>query len=628
MGTRPGRGLSTPSRRSLPRACGFLGLLIGAVATATAPVAAQVTDTAAVDSVRVDSLAAAQDTAGVPQDTVVAPPPLMPAFPVPRATDWAAGVWHWDRNALLAEAVLTLGELLARIPGVAVLRSGMFIQPSPVSTFGGTGPRFEIELDGFVLDPLSAGVFDIARLELAQFNSVEVIRRADLVRVRLRSVQPEDARAYSRIEAGIGEPDANMFRGMLLVPKVIVGPFGFAVDRLDTDGLGANEPADLFTTWLKWGWLSETRGLQLELRNATVDREPDSPWPGSQSRLDVVLRARNVFAPGLIGEAFAGRSSIREEALDTFDVLPPDIERPGPLERQSWQYGARAAFDRDPLRAEGAVRFRTEEALPSMQADFDAEARILRYGRVGGSITQTTWESGAAAFGWAGRAEVGPIAGLRAFAELSGGRRGAPVYRPTATLPHAISSRETRRVGGDFTFRRLRVGGAMLRVATDSVPAFGLPFDTAFTWFPGGEATGWEVTGSVPLLWSWLSAEGWFQRWTSGTTWAYLPGESGRLALVIHSLPLESGNLEILARGEIEHHGAMLAPPLPLDEDDPGLAVSPVRTVINGYLMIRIIDVTIFGRLEDWTGRNAEFLPGRPIRGPRLVYGVKWHFWN
>lgn len=593
-------------------------------------IAAQVTDTA-----RVDTVAVPQDTAAVPQDTTgaaqdsVAPPALMPAFPPPRPTDWVAGRWHWDQNALLNEGVLTLGELLERIPGLHVLRLGMFVQPEAPSLFGGTGPRIEIELDGFVLDPLAAGLLDVSRLELAQLTSIEVIRRPDLVRIRLSSIQPTDARAYSRIEAGIGEPDANLFRGMLLGPRVLIGPFGFAVERLDSDGLGGSEPADRFSTWLKWGWTSETRGIQLELRNASADREPESPWIGSHSRVDLMLRARNAFAPGIVAEAFVGRSSISEEPVDTSSSGLPQEDTVPELERDSWQFGARAAYDRAPVRIVGSVRSRSgQDQLPSLQADVDAEAELFGYGRVAGSITQSNWDSGSKAFGWYAHGEVGPFYGLRAFAEVTGGRRGVPVYDSLAPLPHAIEARDTRRIGGEFTLGRLRAGGALLRVQTDSFPAFGLPFDSSFTWFTGGSATGWEVSASVPLYFDWLTLEGDLTRWTGGDLWAYLPEESGRAALVIHSIPLESGNFEILARGEMMRHGAMLAPNFPLDPADPALGVAPPRTILNGYLMIRIHSVRIFGRLEDVTGANAEFLPARSIRGPRLVYGVKWYFWN
>jgi hypothetical protein len=48
----------------------------------------------------------------------------------------------------------------------------------------------------------------------------------------------------------------------------------------------------------------------------------------------------------------------------------------------------------------------------------------------------------------------------------------------------------------------------------------------------------------------------------------------------------------------------------------------------DAYLHIRIIDVRLFGRFEDLTGKHATEVTGRQITGPRIFYGVKWQFWN
>ena len=51
-------------------------------------------------------------------------------------------------------------------------------------------------------------------------------------------------------------------------------------------------------------------------------------------------------------------------------------------------------------------------------------------------------------------------------------------------------------------------------------------------------------------------------------------------------------------------------------------------TISDAYVQIRIIDVRMFARFEDITGQNASEVVGRTMLGPRIVYGVKWHFWN
>lgn len=177
---------------------------------------------------------------------------------------------------------------------------------------------------------------------------------------------------------------------------------------------------------------------------------------------------------------------------------------------------------------------------------------------------------------------------------------------------------------------RIDVGAAVVDMSVDSVAAFGLPFDSAFRALPGGDARAWEAFGRVDLARFWggsLYVDGGWQNWISGTAWPYRPAARGSAGLGAHIVPLESGNLEVRARVWVDHRGETLFPGL----DDTGaqtLETLPARSTITADLMIRIIDVRIFARFEDWRGENITDVPGRTINGPRLYYGVKWHFWN
>jgi hypothetical protein len=103
-----------------------------------------------------------------------------------------------------------------------------------------------------------------------------------------------------------------------------------------------------------------------------------------------------------------------------------------------------------------------------------------------------------------------------------------------------------------------------------------------------------------------------------------MPAMQWRAALELHASPLPSGNLEIFGRAEAVHRGAMPAPAASGD----GLETMAARTVYSSYLQIRIMDVRIFVRSDDMLGTDPEDLPGRRVPGPRLIYGVKWQFWN
>src|SRR5690606_30192480 len=155
------------------------------------------------------------------------------------------------------EGALTLLDLLERVPGVAGFRSGVFLQPAAAAVAGGTAGRLRVEIDGVVLDPLLAPSSDLTAIALAEVDSVVIERRLDALVVRLHTIEPHDPLPVSRVEAGTGEPNANLFRGLFMAPRFLFGPIAAAVERFDSDGAGRREPTDIFSGWLKWGWLSD-----------------------------------------------------------------------------------------------------------------------------------------------------------------------------------------------------------------------------------------------------------------------------------------------------------------------------------------------------------------------------------
>ncbi|HUH11505.1 MAG TPA: Plug domain-containing protein, partial [Longimicrobiales bacterium] len=341
-------------------------------------------DTLAPDTAALDSLArAAQDT--TPPDTLP-PPPLLPLPDVPPDTGWAAGVWEWDRAALLGSTALTLGDLLERVPSAVVYRSGFLGMPEGVSVLGMNAGRVELVLDGFVLDPLDAGAFDLARIELVTLERVRVVRRMDGVRVELESAAPASHRPYSRGEASTGYFDTEIFRGLFLAPRFLFGPLGLGIERVETDGVN-REGADRLTLWGKWGLTRERWGVQLEGRRSTLGREETAPLSGELRRSDLVLRGRAAPLAGLVLEAYAGTSSLTPELpedtlpIDTLpgdtlpgDTLPGEPPPVGPIAPlpdsiartavDGRQMGVRAALRRGPLWARAAVRHRDAEGLP------------------------------------------------------------------------------------------------------------------------------------------------------------------------------------------------------------------------------------------------------------------------
>jgi len=582
------------------------------------------------DTLAADTTAALADSLRqAAADTV--PPPLFSALMGGPPPSVGATVFSWDRDALQREAALTVGDLLEQVPGITLLRAGLFQQPEAATAFGATRGRLEVVMDGFVLDPLTTSTLDLGTLQLAQISELRVERRLALTRIILTTLEPRDATPYSRLEAGTGEPSGSLLRALFTTPRFLAGPFAFTVDRVDGSGIEGGEPSDAFGGWAKLGWFpSPDRAVQVEYQQNRLRRKGGVPWAGEQSRSDLVVRARNRFFAGLAAELFAGRSSVGQPPADTLD---PDSAVT--LKRAEWQYGARAALRQSFAWLDAELRFRDSEALPSRQLDLGGGVELGAQVHLAGNLTSAAWRAGEGALAWDARAQLGPFAGVAAFAELSGGDRGAPLWADsagTSTLEtHVLESRSGTRVGITAQRFGIEATGALIRIDADSAAPFGLPFDSAFGRTIAEPAQGLEVFGRIPLWPRGMSVTGNFNYWDKVGGLLYLPSRSWRVALELHTLPLPSGNLEILGRLEHQRREAMLERnPEPANPDDPnsGYTTMPARDLLNAYLQIRVIDVRAFIHYYDILGAGRADFPGRTVPGPRILYGVKWQLFN
>ena len=579
------------------------------------------------DTARVlpDSTAPAQDTSKAAPafaDSVRPVPQLADIYQGP-AHGFSDGVWEWDRAAFLTEAATTVGDLLERVPGVTVIRSGLYLQPEAASALGGTANRLEVWLDGYILDPLLEGSVDVAKIELVEVESIRVERRLSTIRVYIKTLVSHDSRAYSMVEAAVGQPTANLFRGTFLVPKLFIGPIGLGIDRIDTRGRGGSEGADQSAGWAKWSFIRKGSGVQVEYRRVQTDRGGDVPWAETYARTDLVARARAQIKPGLVAEVFAGQATAERDTTDT----KPDSAH---VKVKNTQYGGRVSFESPFFWANGAYRARTAEALPGGQLDGEAG---VRYGLVSAvaRTTQSDWRSAGTASELTLRAEAGPYRGVRIFGETTSSDRGASYLHRIPDSSKVITSYSGYRAGAEATLFGITVGAAALHIKSDSTVSFGLPFDTIGERYPGADANGWELSGRGPLpLIKGLFAEGMITDWRSGFVGLYLPTRIYRAGLEYSATPLKSGNLQVLGRLEAIHRGAMLYPlhtTGPADEPLTSISMLPLD-YIDAYLQIRIIDVRAFVRYEDLQGQQLPEVPERALRGPRIFYGVKWQFFN
>ncbi|MFW6084330.1 MAG: TonB-dependent receptor plug domain-containing protein, partial [Gemmatimonadota bacterium] len=164
------------------------------------------------------------DSAAVDSSFAVLAQPLEPE------PDQAAGdVRVWDRERIRRSNATHLGELLSEmVPGTLPLRAGFFTGPHHLLD-GPLGPTsVEVRVDGRPLAPLIGAQPDLSRILLAMIDEVRVIRGAAGLGVDLTTVRRTDPRAYSRIEAGSGDPALESLR--------LVFTNGFGTDFTTTAG--------------------------------------------------------------------------------------------------------------------------------------------------------------------------------------------------------------------------------------------------------------------------------------------------------------------------------------------------------------------------------------------------------
>src|ERR1035437_10142343 len=99
----------------------------------TIPKSARRDTIAAQDSTKPDSAKRAAAIRRPPPDTIKTPT-ARPS--TPRSTEIGPNRWHWDRDAMFASGALTLGELLARVPGVTLFTTGFILAPEVAGWYG------------------------------------------------------------------------------------------------------------------------------------------------------------------------------------------------------------------------------------------------------------------------------------------------------------------------------------------------------------------------------------------------------------------------------------------------------------------------------------------------------------
>jgi len=538
----------------------------------------------------------------------------------------------WDRERIRRSNALHLGELLAEMaPGSLALRAGFVGGPAHLLD-GPLGPgSLDIRIDGRPLVPLVGAQPDLSQILLAIVDEVRIRRYAGGWRVDLTTLRRTERRAYSRIEAGSGDPGLESLRLVFTngIGSAFTATGGF--ELLDADSPVSDVQG--FSGGFAWMPGGGTSGVELQYEQRSFEQTTFDEATGTRSRL--VFGGRVGLAEHVQASAWVGESARELDApLAGEGEEPTDrrvaatqggVELRGVWERAWGVLGARLADD---------------PALPARELELEGGVHPTPWLALDAAGKAGAWEDFDAREGHVGIAVLLPVGGLdlRLYGQVGSGVRGVSYLAAGAVDPGAPSADSVEfegAIGGvEATLGAFRVGGRVARQRVDRQLAFGTGFDApAGAVGPAAELIAWEGVVDVPVLpLSWLGSEfapirvrGFARRneLRSVETPLYVPVNILRGEVYFEDDFLQDDLGVRLAIG-VDRRDPWLAP------SAPGTGAAPVevpaRTGLNFDLGLRILDGLVFWRVDNITSRQQQDLPGFEFPVRRQVFGVRWAF--
>lgn len=584
------------------------------------------------DSLALDSLAVA-DTL-LPGDSVSADT-IFYNLPRSRAAEpasFATGVWEWGRDDIMADGANTLAELFQRLPGVIALLGGDYGTPAAVSAFGQGGGGYRILRDGLEIYAIEGGVPNLQLVGLAGISRVRLDRSMGQMLIELWSHEYDDGRPFSVIEAGTGDLDTNLFRGIYADPTALGGSIAAGLERMDTRGRGreGTESGNRTGAWVRYQFHAGERfGLGLDYRSISAQTKVEEYTPTSE-RGDLSLRAAYRPLGGVTVSAFAGRTTYGVESSADSSLF---------VGGSRYQLGGGLGLERGALWLRGSYRS-FEGSLPSGRIDARGGVSHERWGGISGQWSSSSWND-ADASSYGARAWVTPVSFATLFASYEDGTYGSRVgalaegpglppldpTRRSSSGPEVIAERTGARAGLLLSRWGVTLGGAALYNYSDQVLPLGLELDDQATPVTGVHRKGYEGTAVLPTFMNGLTLEGSYQYWDEEGP--NQPAEVYRGSFEFHRVFMESGNLELWASFGVRGHDPMLT----FVADDMSEAGSVVQVPFYqswyAQIQVRVVTVRFWLGMDNVTfRRNLQMYPDRILPFGRSFFALRWDLWN
>lgn len=546
-------------------------------------------------------------------------PQIIEAFPA----SYKAGIWSWDRKAMLSSSALTLAELVELTPGIVSLKGGDYGAPETAVSFGLASGNIKIFWDGFEWTPLDTGVPDLSRITLAGIKEVRIERRMTGLRIELQSLAPTESIPETVIQIGTGDLGTNLLRAELVHPDVLGGSLTFAMDRLETRGTDFRNPGSLSGVGVRYALLRGSKGGLVAEFRSSAPQNNNVNFPKKMKRNDWNVRGRWRLLDGLIGEAFVGGSSL-SGAQNNSENENFDASRN--------QLGARTSYENGGLWAKGDVRFFPGRNLQRKTYDLELGGSYANLLTVEGFLRGEHWSTrSVSSLGI--HAVTGPFLGLSLFGSLEDGTVGSPFIGETEigsglgeadTLGENLerfTKQNGSRLGVNFSWNGVDVSAAILSSSADSLRPLGFSLEKRVVSLPGKIQNGYEMGIVMPTPINGFGIEGTGQIWEEEMS--YLPKTAWKGALTYHGLFKESENLEVWGKVGVIGRDSMLL--RTLESNSTELTRVAASQKWFAYMQVRIVTVNIFIRWENILGKSDNYdFPGLIQPRFRTIYGIRW----
>jgi len=538
------------------------------------------------------------------------------------------GGYRWKRDELFSTGALTLGELLARVPGVVGFTSGWIATPS-TATYQGDFRRIRIFYDGIELDPMDARVgpmHDFAGIPMWTLEELVVERAAEELRIHIRTWRVNKTTPVTRVDVATGDLATNTYRGFFgrrfsNGAALQIGAQQYSTQDERTGGDGSALGLLGRVGWAKKNWSADVTWLRTR-RSRTEQLRIDSlqlanlpPLQAARSEGFARLGYRNVDSPFWLqliaatsrfaetNEKTAGTTTVVDaETLfvgDTVDttatrtqymvtggakLLGTSISATGRLRLFNGLWfltpAVRIGFNRGMLAFSAYAEQQVSDS--TFRGDVSLRLAPLRFLSIGGSLGRTSaLEGNDRPPSMAYRGEVGVRIG-RLWAT------GGVMSVDTTVVPAPIVY--------DTLYRPVTVGARRITFATLRGPIWkAVGVNVVANKAPAGEAyvPEYQIRSELYLSTGWLSQ-------------------------------FPEGNFHIMASVAHEYRTQVVFP-VPVDAT---AQQSDQYRVISTKLELRLYDAVVSWQYRNVMGAIYAVVPG--YSAPRAInyYGVRWDFFN